>query len=108
MNNDGRVIQIIQLRPRVYRHGASGRFHGPPPVSTLRFDRATCFLPVTWHPQTVERCSVPHPLQKTVQSHDILYRVSQDIPYTPSAEEASGGERCLGGRWIFKSNGCGS
>jgi hypothetical protein len=24
-------------------------------------------------------------LQKRVQSHDILYKVSQDIPYTPCA-----------------------
>ena len=40
-----------------------------------------------------------------VQSHDILYRVSQDIAYTPLVREAGEGERCLGRRWTCESSG---
>src|SRR5271165_7422455 len=48
----------------------------------------------------------PHICQRHVQSHDILYRVSQDIPYTPvrakRAREVLTG--WLGGRWTYESN----
>ncbi len=48
---------------------------------------------------------VRHTSRTFVQSHDILYRVSQDIPYTPLVREAGEGERCLGRRWMCESNG---
>src|SRR5215469_18972299 len=55
------------------------------------------------------RYEKPHTSQKRVQSHDILYRVSQDILYTPAraqqAREMVPG--WLGGRWSSGNNGCG-
>src|SRR5450755_3595199 len=49
------------------------------------------------------------PRQTTVQSHDILYRVSQDIPYTlvraKRAREVLTG--WLGERWTYGNSGCG-
>jgi len=48
---------------------------------------------------------VPHFSRLFVQSHDILYRVSQDISYTPLVREAGEGERCLGRRWMCESSG---
>ena len=46
-----------------------------------------------------------HFSQRSVQTHDMLYRVSQDIPYTPLVREAGEGERCLGRRWTCESSG---
>ncbi len=50
-------------------------------------------------------CQAPPSIRAfCVQSHDILYRVSRDIPYTPLAREAGEGERCLGRRWTCESS----
>jgi len=43
-----------------------------------------------------------------VQSHDILYKVSRDILYTPRARSARGWRKeWLGRRWMCRSNACG-
>ena len=43
-----------------------------------------------------------------VQSHDILYRVSQEHPLHSARPRSSGREeRCLGRRWMYRSSGCG-
>ena len=64
-------------------------------------------LEIKARPRETFATSTQHPLirKKRVQSHDILYRVSQDIPYTPLVREAGKGERCLGRRWMCESNG---
>jgi len=47
--------------------------------------------------------------QNAVQAHDILYRESQDIPYTlQRVERAEEREGCPGKPWTYKSNGYGS